>query len=304
MSGTTNPNKRLGDFIQSFDWIKPPSRYIYFWQWRYYYSISHTTMLYTPLLHKAFHFSILVHEVEQKQKRKGKDVAYVTHPIQVGFLLAKAGASDAVIAAGFLHDTLEDSAEETKVTKEELVAEFGQEVADLVDAVTEKNKALPWVKRKALAMKEIASFSHDALLVKSGDVLSNTTELLSDYYEDGDATFKRFNAPKAKLVSHAQEVITTILEAWPKNPLGADLRNCHAALEDIKGMKVTYIYKEPKNEAERINQERMVQHAYSRLFDAILPEIEKKVLSKRQLKEATALMEKGKSAKKRQNDSK
>lgn len=233
-------------------------------------------LLYTPLLHKAFHFSIQVHEVEQKQKRKGKDVAYVTHPIQVGFLLAKAGASDAVIAAGFLHDTLEDSAEETKVTKEELVVEFGQEVADLVDAVTEKNKSLPWAKRKALAMEEIKAFSHDALLVKSGDVLSNVTELLSDFYHEGDATFKRFNAPKAKLISHAQEVITIILEAWPENPLAADLQNCFAALEDSKGYHVTYTYKEPKTEAERHHQEANVRHAYGIIFDATLEYIRKK----------------------------
>jgi hypothetical protein len=233
-------------------------------------------MLYTPLLHKAFHFSILVHEVEQKQKRKGKDVAYVTHPIQVGFLLAKAGASDEVIAAGFLHDTLEDSAEETKVTKEELVTEFGQEVADLVDAVTEKNKALPWDKRKELAMEEIKHFSHDALLVKSGDVLSNVSELLSDFYNDGDATFKRFNAPKAKIISHAQEVITTILEAWPKNPLEADLRNCHAALEGAKGMHVTYTYKEPANESERAHQQARVQHAYKIVIEATLQHIKEK----------------------------
>ena len=82
-------------------------------------------MLYTPLLHKAFHFSITVHELDQKQKRKGKDVPYVTHPIQVGFILSKAGASDELIAAGFLHDVLEDSVDEAKVTVEELEAEFG-----------------------------------------------------------------------------------------------------------------------------------------------------------------------------------
>lgn len=230
-------------------------------------------LLYTPLLHKAFHFSIMVHEIEQKQKRKGKDVAYVTHPIQVGFLLAKAGASDEVIAAGFLHDTLEDSVEENKVTKEFLVEEFGQEVADLVDAVTEKNKSLPWAKRKELAMEEIESFSHDALLVKSGDVLSNTSELLSDFYNEGDATFKRFNAPKAKLIAHAQEVIEIILKAWPKNPLATDLKNCKLALEGIKGFHVTYKYKEHENEMERKMQEEGVKRAYKIIIEATLRKI-------------------------------
>lgn len=190
-------------------------------------------MLYTPLLHKAFHYSIQVHEVDQKQKRKGKDVAYVTHPIQVGFILARANASDEVIAAGFLHDTLEDSADEKKVTVEELVTEFGEEVADLVNAVTEKDKGRAWHERKERAMEEMKSFSQDALLVKSGDVLSNTTELLSDYARDGAATFERFNAPKEDIVGHTQAVIRLIADLWPDNPLRPDLDTCHNALNDV-----------------------------------------------------------------------
>jgi hypothetical protein len=198
-------------------------------------------MIYTPLLHKAFHFSILVHEVEQKQKRKGKDIAYVTHPIQVGLILAKAGAPEHVIAAGMLHDTMEDSIEEAKVTYEELEAGFGKQVADLVASVSEKNRSLTWQERKEAALEEIRQFSHDSLLVKSGDVISNTTELLSDYESDGNATFKRFNAPKQQLISHAQEVIETILHAWPENPLATDLKNCHEGLEAMKpDIKTTY----------------------------------------------------------------
>lgn len=187
-------------------------------------------MIYTPLLHKAFHYSIRVHEVEQKQKRKGKDVAYVTHPIQVGLILAKAGAPEHVIAAGILHDTIEDSIDEAKVTKEMLEEEFGREVAELVDAVTEKVRGISWHLRKEAAMEEMKHFSHDALLVKSGDVISNNSELISDWQRDGDETFSRFNSTKENIVSHAQEVIETILHAWPENPLAEDLKLCHEGL--------------------------------------------------------------------------
>ena len=230
-------------------------------------------MIYTPLLHSAFHYSILIHEINQKQKRKGKDVPYVTHPIQVGFLLAKAGASDEVIAAGFLHDVLEDSVEESKVTKDELAGEFGQEVADLVVAVTEKNKKLKWDKRKSTALEEIKQFSNDALLVKSCDVLSNTTELLSDFYDEGDAIFKRFNATKKKVIANTQAVIATILEQWPENPVADDLTNCSIALEDIKEILVTYKYKEPTTEAERRLQAERTQRAFTILFDATLQQL-------------------------------
>ncbi|MBP6924246.1 MAG: HD domain-containing protein [Candidatus Pacebacteria bacterium] len=222
-------------------------------------------MIYTPLLHRAFHFAITIHEVEQKQKRKGKDVAYVTHPIQVGLILAKAGAPEHVIAAGFLHDTTEDSIEEAKVTKEELEAEFGSQVADLVASVSEKNRALSWQDRKETAMEEIRHFSHDSLLLKSGDVISNTTELLSDFERDGNATFKRFNAPKAQLIEHAQEVIATIISAWPENPLADDLQNCHDGLEDMKpDMKVTYV----ESEIDPETKQRMIATALAPIFEA------------------------------------
>lgn len=207
-------------------------------------------MLYTPLIHKAFHYSIKVHEIDQKQKRKGKDVPYVTHPIHVGFILSKAGASDELIAAGFLHDVLEDSIDEAKVTVEELEAEFGKEVAALVASVSEKNRDLSWHERKEAALEEIRQFSHESLMLKSGDVISNTTELMSDYEHEGNNTFKRFNAPKAELIEHAQLVITTILSAWPENPLAADLRNCHRGLEAMKpDVKVTYSRSNVSDEA-------------------------------------------------------
>ena len=191
-------------------------------------------MLYTPLVHKAFHFSITVHELDQKQKRKGKDVPYVTHPIHVGFILSKAGATDELIAAGFLHDVLEDSADDAKVTVEMLEAEFGKEVAALVASVSEKNRNLSWHDRKESALAEIRQYPNDSLLLKSGDVISNTTELISDFEREGDETFKRFNAPKLQLIEHAQLVIKTILDAWLENPLASDLKNCYAGLEAMK----------------------------------------------------------------------
>jgi (p)ppGpp synthase/HD superfamily hydrolase len=54
-------------------------------------------------------FSIKTHEVCQKQTRKGKDIPYITHPLIVGLILARAGAGEEVVIAGILHDTIEDS---------------------------------------------------------------------------------------------------------------------------------------------------------------------------------------------------
>jgi (p)ppGpp synthase/HD superfamily hydrolase len=120
------------------------------------------------------------------------------------------------------------------VTKEILEQEFGAGVAALVASVSEKNRDLSWHDRKEAALEEIRQFSHDSLLLKSADVISNTSELISDFEREGSATFNRFNAPKMQLIEHAQLVIQTILDAWPENPLAADVAFCRAGLEEMK----------------------------------------------------------------------
>lgn len=100
------------------------------------------SILHTPRMSAAIRFSIKTHEVYQKQKRKGKDIPYITHPLIVGLILAHAGASEEIVIAGILHDTIEDIPAEKKVTKEMTSERFGDEVAELVDSVTEQDKEL------------------------------------------------------------------------------------------------------------------------------------------------------------------
>ncbi len=71
-------------------------------------------MILTHNIRRAIKFSIKTHEVYQKQKRKGKDVAFITHPLSVGLILSLAGADENEIIAGILHDTIEDSIPEKK----------------------------------------------------------------------------------------------------------------------------------------------------------------------------------------------
>ena len=182
-------------------------------------------MKYTQKIRDAIRFATKTHEVYQKQKRKGKDIPYITHPLSVGLILARADAGEEVIVAGILHDTIEDSLPEKKVTKEMLAERFGGTVADIVDAVTEQDKFLPWEERKAQALEHVSRMSRDALLVKSADLISNISEMIADYKIDGDAIFKRFNASQGKIVAHYLRMITAVLQQWPENPLADDLRD-------------------------------------------------------------------------------
>jgi len=191
-------------------------------------------LIYSLRIKNAIRFSIKTHEVYQKQKRKGKDIAYVTHPLTAGIILAMAGAKEDLVIAGILHDTIEDSIEEKKVDKQMITARFGKKVAKIVESVSEDNKMLSWEERKEKARKNIKKFNHDSLLVKSADVLSNVTELIDDYIVCGDSAFSRFGGPKERVIANYLEVMKIMLEKWPKSPLAKDLKNLSIEFRKIK----------------------------------------------------------------------
>ena len=86
----------------------------------------------SQLVGKAFEFAYALH----KGQRRASGEAYIGHPIEVANLLRDLGGDSAMIAAGFLHDVVED----TEVTPEEIEAHFGEEVRRLVEGVTKLSK--------------------------------------------------------------------------------------------------------------------------------------------------------------------
>ncbi len=185
---------------------------------------------YPEKVQKAVRFALKTHEVDQKQKRKGKDIPYITHPLTVGLILARAGADEDVVIAGILHDTIEDSAPEKRVSSEMIVERFGENVAELVASVTEFHKDLPWEERKREALAHIDGFSSGSLLVKSADVLANLCELADDLDQHGEAVWERFHAPRERILENAYAVMAAILARWPESPLAGDLREVERRL--------------------------------------------------------------------------
>lgn len=180
-------------------------------------------MIYTTNIRLAIRFALKTHEVYQKQRRKGKDIPYIIHPLTVGILLSLAGAREEVVIAGILHDTIEDSPMHKKVTKDMLGERFGQEVAELVESVTETDRALSWDERKDQALRHIATYSHDSLLLKSADVIANVSELLDDVSRDGEDVFGRFSVSREKTLFHIQRIFKALLSQWEENPFRKDL---------------------------------------------------------------------------------
>ncbi|MGM0438907.1 MAG: HD domain-containing protein [Patescibacteria group bacterium] len=153
---------------------------------------------------QAVEFSFKAHE---GQKRKGTDIAYVSHPMIVGLILAKISDDEDVIIAGILHDIIED----TKFTKADIKNKFGSKVANLVDQVSEKDRDLPYIERKDRAAAKLFTIDEEAVLVKAADVLSNITDLSTDLDKRGEESFKIFHPEKEVKIKQIERVINIII---------------------------------------------------------------------------------------------
>ncbi len=90
------------------------------------------TSLDKALIQKAFDFAKKAHEGQKRLS--GED--YLTHLVEVADILASLNMDSVTIAAALLHDVLED----TPVTYEQLKTEFSEEIANLVEGVTQISK--------------------------------------------------------------------------------------------------------------------------------------------------------------------
>jgi len=105
------------------------------------------------------------------QRRKGiRAEPYVNHLAEVALLLAEAtqGDDSGLVAAGLLHDTLED----TVTSRAELAAAFGEEIALLVEEVTD-DKTLDRERRKRMQVETAPAKSLRARMIKIADKTAN-----------------------------------------------------------------------------------------------------------------------------------
>ncbi len=139
----------------------------------------------TNLIHKALKFASKAHS---DQVRKGTDIPYIAHPMEAALILSQAGASETLIAAALLHDTLED----TPTTEQDLEYVFGSSVTELVKGMT-KDTNLDWQGNRQHSIDRLAVMSMDEMLLLLSDKLANLRSIAVDYAEIGDALWNRFN---------------------------------------------------------------------------------------------------------------
>lgn len=158
---------------------------------------------------KALSFAAVKHK---DQRRKGADASpYINHPIAVASILSnEAHITDVeVICGALLHDTVED----TETSPEELEAEFGAVIREIVMDVTD-DKRLPKQERKLKQIEHAAQACDKAKLVKIADKISNLRDISSSPPADWDIERKQ------EYFDWAKEVIDQV-------------RGVNPALEDI-----------------------------------------------------------------------
>jgi (p)ppGpp synthase/HD superfamily hydrolase len=127
------------------------------------------------------------------QVRKYTFEPYIVHPAEVAKIVRDAGGSEAMIAAAWLHDTVED----TDVTIETIRAEFGVEVAELVGWLTDVSRPEHGNRahRKALDRAHSAAAPAEAQTVKLADLIANTRSIMAH-----DAAFAKTYLEEKRLL--------------------------------------------------------------------------------------------------------
>lgn len=125
------------------------------------------------LIFKALTFAAEKHKNQRRKDSIG--TPYINHPIGVAANIIEFGQDNdtATIIAAILHDTIED----TNTTYEEILDNFGKEIADIVMECTD-NKKLPRQERKDLQVINASHKSDKAKVVKMADKLHNLNDLL------------------------------------------------------------------------------------------------------------------------------
>ena len=124
-----------------------------------------------PLTHKALEFAAARHS---GQRREADDAPFILHPLEVAQLLRGRDYPDEIVAAGVLHDVIED----TDVAFEELRTLFGARIATLVRSISEPDaEGGTYPERKARLREAVGRAQGDAVAVFAADKVAKAREL-------------------------------------------------------------------------------------------------------------------------------
>lgn len=130
----------------------------------------------SPMELSAARFAALAHgRIDHRRKYTGEP--YIVHPAQVARIVKEVEHDEAMVCAAWLHDTREDCG----VSHEELLVRFGEDVAMLVDWLTDVSKPSDGNRavRKAIDRERLALAPGRAQTIKLADLIDNTSSIVT-----------------------------------------------------------------------------------------------------------------------------
>ena len=198
-------------------------------------------MNHTPQIKKAIQFAARKHNGHERiTNAQEEPLPYIAHLFSVALLVAEdlpdggaGNAHDDIVTAAFLHDTIED----TGTTREEIVAEFNEQVADLVSAVSEMRGAggerLDWRQVKEHYLAGMERVSEGALLIAIADKIDNIESRMEGYEKGGDAFLAHWLQPNEAYLWFYGESLRIAQERLPEHSLTKRLAEVHARQREL-----------------------------------------------------------------------
>ena len=168
---------------------------------------------------KALVFAIQAHMGQVRKSEPDKPM--IMHPMGVGQLLEKFGYDDNVVAAGYLHDVVED----TKYTIQDIEREFGKDIADLVMSASEPNKLLLWEDRKRHTIEEAKKLPLRNKLVICADKINNLEDLFLKFEKNGERDFSAFKRGEESQRWYYTSIYESLISGEDKLPIFIRLKD-------------------------------------------------------------------------------
>ena len=181
-------------------------------------------------------------ELHGSQTRKGGDVPYLAHLLDVAALVLDEGGTESEAIAALLHDAIEDA----HVKPKKIRKRFGRKVARIVQACTETldgelpskshaaRDASNWRRRKeeALAHLHDSDTPQPVLRVKAADALANARSIVADLRWHGPETWQRFHAGAVDQLWYYRSLSVVLGERHPGR-LSDELRATVREMEEL-----------------------------------------------------------------------
>lgn len=161
------------------------------------------------------------------QLRKHDGSPYISHPVMVARIIEHVGFDEVVVAAGLVHDVLED----TPVDEVTLRSALGDGVVDIVTAVSE-DTSLPWEDRKERYVQCVVAAGPSVWAVSVADKIHNARDFIAYHALVGKDAWQVFNRGKAKKLWFENLLHSELSKVW-NHPLLLEYGQCIKELEGL-----------------------------------------------------------------------